>query len=121
MVPHAWSVRRLWWETQDTFSFELESEAGLTGFHFLPGQFNMLYAFGAGEVPISISGDPKYSQRLLDTGPAGGAVTRTIGSLKRNIQLGVRGPFGSHWPVEKAAGQDVLIIAGGIGLAPLRP
>jgi NAD(P)H-flavin reductase len=81
----------------------------------------MLYVFGIGEVPISISGDPEYSERLVHTVRAVGAVTRGIGSLKRNTQLGVRGPFGSHWPVEKAAGQDVLIIAGGIGLAPLRP
>src|SRR5215831_5076072 len=121
MVPQPWCVRRLWWETDDTFTFELTPESGLTKFHFLPGQFNMLYVFGVGEVPISVSGDPAKAERLIHTVRTVGAVTQAIGSLKRGAQLGVRGPFGSCWPVEQAAGKHVLIVAGGIGLAPLRP
>jgi NAD(P)H-flavin reductase len=121
MLPQPWCVRRLRWETEDTFTFELTSENGLTKFPFLPGQFNMLYVFGIGEVPISISGDPVKSERLVHTVRAVGAVTRAMGSVKRGAQLGVRGPFGSCWPVEQAAGKDILIVAGGIGLAPLRP
>lgn len=121
MVPQPWSVHRLWWETEDTFSFELRPENGSGAFDFAPGQFNMLYVFGAGEVPISISGDPGNSGRLVHTVRSVGAVTRGICSLKRGMQLGVRGPFGSHWPVENTSGKDLLIIAGGIGLAPLRP
>jgi NAD(P)H-flavin reductase len=121
MVPQPWCVRRLWWETDDTFTFDLTSANGLTKVPFLPGQFNMLYVFGVGEVPISISGKPAKTERLVHTVRAVGAVTRAMGSLKRGAQLGVRGPFGSHWPVEQAAGKDVLIVAGGIGLAPLRP
>jgi len=121
MVPQPWCVRRLWWETDDTFTFELTPENGLTILRFLPGQFNMLYAFGVGEVPISVSGDPAKAERLTHTVRAVGPVTHAMGSLRRGTQLGVRGPFGTCWPVEQAAGKDILIIAGGIGLAPLRP
>lgn len=121
MVPQPWCIRRLWWETDDTFTFELTPENGLTKFHFLPGQFNMLYVFGVGEVPISVSGDPAKAERLIHTVRAVGPVTRVLGSVKRGTQVGVRGPFGTCWPLEQAAGKDLLIIAGGIGLAPLRP
>jgi NAD(P)H-flavin reductase len=121
MLPQPWCVRRLWWETEDTFTFELTTENGLTKFPFLPGQFNMLYVFGIGEIPISISGDSAKAEKLVHTVRAVGAATRAMGSLKRGAQLGVRGPFGSCWPVEQAAGKDILIVAGGIGLAPLRP
>jgi len=121
MVPQPWCVRRLRWETEDTFTFELTSENGLTKFCFLPGQFNMLYVFGIGEVPISISGAPAKAGSLVHTVRAVGAATRALGSLKRGAHLGVRGPFGSSWPVEEATGKDVVIVAGGIGLAPLRP
>src|SRR5215469_18260747 len=114
MVPHPWSIRRFWWETDDTFTFELVSQNGLMKFRFLPGQFNMLYVFGVGEVPISLSGDPAKTERLVHTVRAVGAVTQAIRSLKRGAQLGVRGPFGSCWPVEQAVGKDILLIAGGI-------
>ena len=90
-------------------------------FHFLPGQFNMLYLFGVGEVPISISGDPNKPQKLVHTIRAVGPVTKAMRAVRRGDTLGVRGPFGSRWPVQEAAGKDVLIVAGGIGLAPLRP
>jgi NAD(P)H-flavin reductase len=81
----------------------------------------MLYVFGVGEVPISISGDPTQPQTLVHTTRAVGVVTQAIRALKRGATLGVRGPFGSHWPVEACVGKDVVLVAGGIGLAPLRP
>jgi len=81
----------------------------------------MLYVFGVGEVPISISGDPTQSQTLVHTTRAVGTVTRALRTLKRGDTLGVRGPFGSHWPIECCPGKDVVLIAGGIDLAPLRP
>jgi NAD(P)H-flavin reductase len=121
MVPEPWRVRRTQRETHDTFTLELESAEARDGFHFLPGQFNMLYLFGVGEVPISISGDPNKPQKLVHTIRAVGAVTKAMRAAKRGDPLGVRGPFGSCWPVREAAGRDVLIVAGGIGLAPLRP
>jgi NAD(P)H-flavin reductase len=79
----------------------------------------MLYAFGIGEVPISVSGDMRGS--LVQTVRAVGAVTTAICNARPGALLGVRGPFGNSWPLAEAAGGDLLIVAGGIGLAPLRP
>ena len=108
-------------ETRDTFTVELEPPHRGQEPPFAPGQFNMLYVFGVGEVPISVSGDPRRPQTLVHTVREVGAVTRAMRALKRGGVLGVRGPFGSSWPVKEAIGHDVLIVAGGIGLAPLRP
>ncbi|HVN46526.1 MAG TPA: FAD/NAD(P)-binding protein [Steroidobacteraceae bacterium] len=88
---------------------------------FRPGQFNMLTVFGVGEVPISFSGAPAASDRLLHTVRAVGPVSTALVQLPLGASVGVRGPFGNGWPVAEAAGQDVLIVAGGLGLAPLRP
>lgn len=81
----------------------------------------MLYVFGVGEVPISISGDPAMPGILVHTTRAVGTVTRAMRRMKVGQTLGVRGPFGSAWPLEQARGGDVVVVAGGIGLAPLRP
>jgi len=121
MVPRPYSVRKTWRETADTFSLELVPEDGGPGITFAPGQFNMVYAFGVGEVPISISGDPAKPSTLIHTIREVGAVTRAMRSLKPKQWLGVRGPYGGAWPVAEARGADVVIVAGGIGLAPLRP
>jgi len=121
MVPRPFRVQRVRRETHDTFTLELEPANGADGFPFAAGQFNMLYAFGIGEAPLSISGDPAKPQTLVHTVRAVGAVTQAICRLKRGDVLGVRGPFGNHWPMEEAVGSDVVIVAGGIGLAPLRP
>ena len=121
MLPHPYRVQRLRQETSDTFTLELEPEGGARELSFEPGQFNMLYAFGVGEVPISISGDPTKPAVLVHTTREVGMVTRAMRKLKPWDSLGVRGPFGVGWPVEKARGADVVIVAGGIGLAPLRP
>ena len=88
---------------------------------FKAGQFNMLYAFGVGEVPISMSGDPDATDRIVHTIRSVGAVSEALAALRPGENVGVRGPFGSSWPVIEAAGSDVLVIAGGLGLAPLRP
>ena len=89
--------------------------------NFAPGQFNMLYVFGHGEVPISMSGDPVHSQKLVHTIRNVGSVTAALQKLKLGDTVGVRGPFGSTWPMKALKDQDVLLIAGGLGLAPLRP
>jgi NAD(P)H-flavin reductase len=121
MLPASWRVRRARRDTRDTFTLELEPVNVGDSIQFLPGQFNMLYVFGVGEVPISMSGDPAKSCAMTHTVRAIGAVTKAMGRLKRGDVIGVRGPFGVSWPVEEAAGKDVVIVAGGIGLAPLRP
>lgn len=108
-------------ETADTFTVNLDVSDRPDGFPFRPGQFNMLYLYGMGEVPISISGDPAETHRLVHTIRAVGSVTRPMLSLKRGGVLGLRGPFGSAWPLDEAKGKDLLLLAGGIGLAPLRP
>jgi len=85
-----------------------------------PGQFTMLYAFGVGEVPISVSGLGP-GQELVQTIRAIGAVTRALCAADPGDMIGVRGPFGTHWRLDAAEGRDLLVVAGGIGLAPLRP
>jgi NAD(P)H-flavin reductase len=84
-----------------------------------PGQFTMLYAFGVGEVPVSVSGFGR-DHLLVQTIRAVGAVTRALCAAAPGDMIGVRGPFGSDWQPGIADGRDVLIVAGGIGLAPLR-
>lgn len=121
MLPRPYTVKQVVRDTHDTFTLKLQPMNGPPEFAFAPGQFNMLYVFGIGEVPISISGDPSKPKTLVHTTRAVGTVTRAMSLLKRGDVLGVRGPFGSPWPIEESTGKDVVIVAGGIGLAPLRP
>ncbi len=121
MTPVPFQVISFTQELVDTFTLKLEPAAGIDSFAFAPGQFNMLYHFGVGEVPISISGDPGAPGTLTHTIRTVGAVTRALQGLEPGHSLGVRGPFGAGWPVQTAEGFDVVIVAGGVGLAPLRP
>ena len=90
------------------------------GMAFAPGQFNMVYAFGVGEVPISISGDPSGEGPLVHTVREVGAVSAAICAAEPGGVLGIRGPYGSSWPIAEAESEDLVIVAGGVGLAPLR-
>ncbi|HSB61358.1 MAG TPA: FAD/NAD(P)-binding protein, partial [Vicinamibacteria bacterium] len=108
-------------ETADSWTLDLEPADEGPGMSYLPGQFNMIYAFGVGEAPISISGDPSEPGRLLHTVRTVGTVTRALRRLRPGDHVGVRGPFGTAWPVQQLHGHDVVVLAGGIGLAPLRP
>jgi NAD(P)H-flavin reductase len=121
MVPRPFRVEKVVRDVSDTFTLHLRPEEGRRAFPFAPGQFNMLYLFGVGEVPISISGDPGEPDRLIHTIRSVGTVTARMAALGKGDVVGVRGPFGSAWPVEAAEGSDVVIVAGGVGLAPLRP
>lgn len=121
MVPRLLRVEKVLRDVSDTFTLTLRPQIGPSAFPFAPGQFNMLYQFGVGEVAISISGDPADHGRLVHTIRSVGAVTRAMTGLKTGGVVGVRGPFGSSWPVDTAEGSDVVIVAGGVGLAPLRP
>lgn len=86
-----------------------------------PGQFNMVGRFGVGEVPLSLSSDPAERETFQHTIKAVGSVTRILGRLRVGDTVGVRGPYGTFWPLKEAGGNDVLIVGGGIGIAPLRP
>jgi NAD(P)H-flavin reductase len=117
--PEAFRVVDKRRETDDVWTLSLEP-VGATGSTFAPGQFAMLYAFGAGEAPISVSaigGDGV----LVHTVRGVGAVTEALCAANLGDVLGVRGPFGTSWPIAEAENRDVVIVAGGIGLAPLRP
>jgi NAD(P)H-flavin reductase len=117
MVPQPFRVTRRRRETSDTWTLSLQPLDG-EGISPGPGQFTMLYAFGIGEIPISVSGAD--DGLLVHTVRAVGAVSAAICDAKPGAVLGVRGPFGNTWPVREAAGHDVVVVAGGVGLAPLR-
>lgn len=119
MVPEPVRVVSARRESQDVVTLTLDAAAQHRPFR--PGQFNMLYAFGVGEVAISMSGDPATSDVVVHTVRAVGAVTEALCSLKRDGFLGMRGPYGTPWPMDVAKGSDLLLVAGGLGLAPLRP
>src|SRR6266536_4382326 len=120
MVPHPYRVKKAKRETTDTVTVEFMPEGGGEIPPFATGQFNMLYLFGVGEIPISISGDPTKRRSLIHTTRDVGLVSKAFCMLKPGDVIGVRGPFGSHWPMERAMGKDIVVVAGGIGLAPLR-
>jgi NAD(P)H-flavin reductase len=122
MIPQRMKLKNIFWETDSVFTLEAEPEGGNEKkFQFLPGQFNMLYGFGTGEAAISISSDSSKTGTFLHTIHKVGYVTGYLSKLKKGDVIGVRGPFGSSWPLQEAEGKDVCIMAGGIGLAPLRP
>jgi len=121
MLPRPYLVRQVAKETPDIFTLTLEPENDPNGDMFLPGQFSMLWVFGVGELPISISGDPASPDRLVYTVRSVGQATHSLVSQRVGESVGVRGPFGAGWPAEVARNRDVIVVAGGIGLAPLRP
>ena len=121
MLPVPCKVVQVEKETHDTFTFLLEAPASTGGPQFAPGQFSMLYLPGVGELPISISGDPEEPGRLVYTVRSMGKATHTLVTRTVGDTIGVRGPFGTSWPMTEGRGKDVVVIAGGIGLAPLRP
>jgi NAD(P)H-flavin reductase len=118
MQPVPFRVIRRKRETQDVFTLSLRADRKRVP--FVPGQFNMLYAFGAGEVPISMSGDPADPSVLVHTIRAVGPVTQRLQEVRASETVGLRGPFGTGWPLAEARGKDVVVVAGGLGLAPVR-
>jgi NAD(P)H-flavin reductase len=120
MVPRRFRVRSTRRENHDTLTLRLDPCEGAP-LAFAAGQFTMLQAFGVGEVPISISGDPSGAGPLQHTIRDVGAVSHALAAAPPGRVLGVRGPFGTGWDVGDGRGGDVVLVAGGIGLAPLRP
>lgn len=87
-------------------------------FVFYPGQFNMLYLYGVGEVAISIVSDPDEKHVLTHSIRAVGRVTRALEKLQAGDRIGVRGPYGRGWPLEETKNKDVVVLTGGLGCAP---
>jgi NAD(P)H-flavin reductase len=138
MLPRPFRVRSRRRETRDTFTLVLEPADSRPAPRFVPGQFHMLYAFGCGEAAISLSGDPHDTDRVVHTIRAVGTVTKALTRLRPGDTVGLRGPFGRGWPLgpqddydssvaanspkgHRDSPRDLLVVAGGIGLAPLRP
>jgi NAD(P)H-flavin reductase len=104
-----------------TYDFEFTDPDQASRYQFLPGQFNMLYLPGVGESAISLSAHPQARGRWSHTIRVAGNVTQTLARLGKGATLGLRGPFGSSWPIADFRDHDIVFVAGGIGLAPLRP
>ena len=119
MLPAPFRVTGRVQETADTWTLTLEPVSGDRPL-VAPGQFMMVYAFGIGEVPISVSGPPDRPGPVVLTVRDVGAVTGAICASEAGDVLGLRGPFGNAWPTDAARGGDAVVVAGGIGLAPLR-
>lgn len=122
MAPRPFRVVERRVETADTATLTLTPVGATPPGPFRPGQFNMVYAFGVGEAAISVSG-PAASDgaERVHTVRAVGKVTQALFAAGPGTVVGVRGPYGTPWPIEAAAGQDVVVVGGGLGLAPLRP
>ena len=108
-------------ETRDTFTcaIRISNREIQKGYRFVPGQFNMLYVPGIGEAPISMSSSP-LDRDIMHTVRIAGDVTTALSLLGAGEVIGIRGPFGRGWPIEEAEDLDLLIVAGGLGIAPLR-
>ncbi len=119
-IPAPWVVRATWEEIPGTRSIDVCPADGAMP-EFEPGQFNMLYVPGIGDIPISISGYAEDRKGLIHTIRSVGAVSSALCALQQGDWLGVRGPLGTGWPVQLAKDRDVVVIAGGLGLAPVRP
>lgn len=88
-------------------------------YHFQPGQFNMVYLYGVGEVAISIVSDPEEETMFDHTIRVVGRVTEGLAKLAPGDHVGIRGPYGRGWPLAAAVGKNVLIVTGGLGCAPV--
>jgi NAD(P)H-flavin reductase len=116
------TVQRVVQVAEDTFTYwtTFDDPGARRAYTFQPGQISMFGAFGVGEVPVSVSSDPERPNLLAHTIRVCGRVTTVVGALKAGDRVTLRGPFGRPWPVEAARGGDLVIVAGGLGLAPLR-
>lgn len=118
-LPEIWTIANRIQENRDTVSLELLPDGEGQPYEARPGQFNMIYSPGRGEIPVSISSIRSGS--LLHTIRRVGAISGALVDAEAGASLGLRGPFGSSWPLQEALGKNVLMLAGGLGLAPLRP
>lgn len=119
LTARPFTVAAIRQQTHDTVTVDLDALEEPVP--FAPGQFDMVYAYGVGEAAISISSDPADPSRMSHTIREVGWVTRALVNAQPGTTIGIRGPFGRPWPIEEAEGRDLIIVAGGIGLAPVRP
>ncbi len=121
MTPVPYRVRSAVTENADSVTLCLQPEDAVLPLP-APGEFMMLYAFGVGEIAISVSGDPSITDgSITHTIRSVGAVSAALCAAEPGSTVGVRGPFGTSWGLEKSVGRDLIVVAGGVGLAPLRP
>jgi sulfhydrogenase subunit gamma (sulfur reductase) len=124
MTPYAFHSARITGRKTETegiytFGMRILDPEIRRAYRFKAGQFNMLYAFGVGEVPISIMSDPAEPETLEHTIRLAGRVTRIMTDWKIGDIVGLRGPYGNGWPVAEARGRDIVIVTGGLGCAPV--
>jgi sulfhydrogenase subunit gamma (sulfur reductase) len=121
-LPNKARIKSIQNETYDTktFEFEFVETAVREGFRFMPGQFLEISAFGIGEAPFGLASNPNYPESFRVTIRAVGSVTRSLHELKVGDLAGIRGPFGNGFPFDEMKGKNILFVAGGIGLPPLR-
>jgi sulfhydrogenase subunit gamma (sulfur reductase) len=119
--PHAATVVERTQESPTIFTLKLrlDDAAAQAAYRFAPGQFNMLYLYGVGEVPISIMSDPQERDGIGHTIRAQGRVTHGMAALQPGDKLGLRGPFGRGWPLQEMSGSDIVLVTGGLGCAPV--
>lgn len=119
--PHAATVVERTQESPTIFTLRLrlDDTAAQAAYRFAPGQFNMLYLYGVGEVPISIMSDPEERDGIGHTIRALGRVTQGLAALQPGDKLGLRGPFGRGWPLQEMSGSDIVLVTGGLGCAPV--
>ncbi len=121
-TPASYTVVNKRWEFNGTATLHLARACEKDSWSpAAPGQFAMLYALGVGEAAISFSGLPETPGRYVVTVRRAGAISDALTRLKRGDGLGLRGPFGVGWPLDSVKNKDVVVVAGGLGLAPLRP
>jgi NAD(P)H-flavin reductase len=120
MLPVPFRIARVVREIPGVYTWHLKPLDGRP-FYFRPGQFNMVYQFGVGEIPISVSGDCRDPETLVHTIRAVGPVTNAMQQLRAGAIVGIRGPFGRPWPIDDVVGADIIFVTSTIGLAPLRP
>jgi sulfhydrogenase subunit gamma (sulfur reductase) len=120
-TPHAATVVARTQESPTIFTLQLrlDDAAAQAAYRFAPGQFNMLYLYGVGEVPISIMSDPEDRNGVGHTIRAVGRVTQGLAALRPGDQVGLRGPFGRGWPLQEMGGRDIVLVLGGLGCAPV--
>jgi NAD(P)H-flavin reductase len=119
--PHEAIILERIQETPTLFTLRLKftDEKIQDAYEFKPGQFNMLYLYGVGEIPISIVSDPEDSHIIDHTIRAVGRVSNAMANLKSGDRIGLRGPYGHGWPMLESQHKDVVVVTGGVGCAPV--